>query len=58
MVAKSKLGYVYTWGQNCFQQVTREGVNLLHTPELLEIEEGKLRAVQAVAGMRTTFVLT
>jgi len=31
-VAKSKLGYVYTWGDNCFQQVSNKNVPYLHTP--------------------------
>ena len=57
VVAKSKLGYVYTWGDNCFQQVSNQLVSCLHTPELIEIEDTKLRALQAVAGLRATFVL-
>jgi alpha-tubulin suppressor-like RCC1 family protein len=57
VVAKSKLGYVYVWGDNCFQQVSPTDAEYIPTPEPLEIEEGKLRALQAVAGLRTTFVL-
>ena len=38
VVAKSKLGYVYTWGDNCFRQVNAQEVPFFHTPELLEAE--------------------
>lgn len=57
-VAKSKLGYVYTWGDNCYQQVSNKKVKQLSTPEALEGEEGRLKVLQAVAGSRATFVLT
>ena len=56
-VAKSKLGYVYTWGDNCYQQVTSKAVPHLATPEPLENEEGKMKVLQAVAGARTTYLL-
>ena len=58
VVAKSKLGYVYTWGDNCFRQVTNQTLNFLDTPWMMETEEGKIRALQAVAGLRATFILT
>jgi alpha-tubulin suppressor-like RCC1 family protein len=58
VVAKSKLGYVYTWGDNCYQQVTNKRSKFLTTPEALEGEEGRIKVLQAVAGMRTTFLLT
>ena len=32
VVAKSKLGYVYTWGDNCFRQVSAQEVRWVHTP--------------------------
>ena len=57
-VAKSKLGYVYTWGDNCYQQCTHKKVKHLSTPEALDGEEGRLKVLQAVAGSRATFVLT
>ena len=34
-VAKSKLGYVFTWGNNNFSQVTNKAVEFTHTPEYL-----------------------
>ena len=57
-VGKSKLGYVYSWGDNCFQQINNTSTNFYHTPEFMETEEGKMRGLQAVAGLRTTFILT
>jgi hypothetical protein len=35
-VAKSKLGYVFTWGNNCYEQVTNKQMEFTHTPEYLE----------------------
>lgn len=35
VVAKSKLGYVYTWGDNCYRQVSNQEVPYRHTPEIL-----------------------
>lgn len=58
VVAKSKLGYVYTWGDNCFGQVNNQPVNLVSAPQILETEDGKLKVLQAVAGARAFFVLT
>lgn len=36
VVAKSKLGYVYCWGDNCYQQATNRKVKYLAIPEALE----------------------
>ena len=35
VVAKSKLGYVYTWGDNCFHQASPKPAKHLDTPEAL-----------------------
>ena len=57
VVAKSKLGYVYTWGDNCYQQVNSQNVSCVHTPEMVETEDGKVRVIQAVAGARSFYLL-
>ena len=35
VIVKSKLGYVYVWGDNCFKQISNKEVRFLHTPEIL-----------------------
>jgi len=57
VVAKSKLGYIYSWGDNTYQQINTSSSACVHTPEAIEVEDGKLRAYQAVAGLRSTFML-
>ena len=36
VVAKSKLGYVYSWGDNAYQQVNLTTQSYIHTPEAVE----------------------
>lgn len=39
-VAKSKLGYLYTWGDNCYNQVSSKVNACYEQPQQLESEEG------------------
>ena len=36
VVAKSKLGYIYSWGDNAYQQVNTSSSPFVHTPEAIE----------------------
>lgn len=56
-IAKSKLGYVYVWGDNRFGQIHPEPTNYITTPLQLELEKQKTKALQAVAGLRTSYIL-
>lgn len=57
-MVKTKLGYVYAWGDNRFGQVSSQPLNQLATPTQLELDKQKIKVLQAVAGLRTTYLLT
>ena len=56
-IARSKLGYVYSWGDNKYGQVSAEAVRFFPTPRLVEIDKQKVKALQAVAGLRANYIL-
>ena len=56
-IARSKLGYVYMWGGNKFGQTSFEPVQCVSTPILMEMDKQKVKAIQAVAGLRSSYIL-
>ena len=44
------------WGDNRFGQVSVEKVSNINFPLLVEIEKQKTKVLQAVAGLRSTFL--
>lgn len=56
-IARSKLGYVYTWGCNKYGQVSPEPLEKIAQPTLIEIDKQKIKALQAVAGIRCSYIL-
>lgn len=55
---KTKLGYVYTWGDNRAGQVSHQPIDTIRSPVSLELDKQKIKVLQAVAGIRTTYLLT
>jgi alpha-tubulin suppressor-like RCC1 family protein len=56
-VVRTKLGYVYSWGDNRSGQVALQKTDVIHIPIVLEQDKQKLKALQAVASLRATYLL-
>lgn len=55
-VCKTRLGYVYAWGDNSFKQVIDQPGHFFSDPQKIEPEKGT-KAFSAVAGFRCSAIL-
>lgn len=55
-IVRSKLGYCYVWGDNRFGQISPEKCKFISSPLQVEVDRQKVKVLQAVAGLRSTFI--
>lgn len=57
-IVRTRLGYVYAWGDNRFNQVSVQKSNIFSSPIQIQSDKQKLKVIQAVAGLRASYFLT
>ncbi len=56
-VAKSKIGYVYGWGDNTFGQVLGNEC-YYNRPRRIEVDSKPIKAFQVTAGLKASYFLS